>query len=116
MASGSVQITVALIGVVGSIAVAYITTGATFESKLKADAASISELRDSVRAVATQLSGQVSHAEDQIAHLIARLDSARTGVDTLTRQVKAVGTQVQRLHLNPAVFERLEQLQKRPDD
>ncbi|HEX4628667.1 MAG TPA: hypothetical protein VH137_07745 [Gemmatimonadales bacterium] len=48
MASGSVQITVALIGVAGSLAVAYITTGATFEAKLKADAASISEVRDSV--------------------------------------------------------------------
>jgi septal ring factor EnvC (AmiA/AmiB activator) len=105
MSSGSVQITVALIGVAGSLAVAYLTTGATFESKLKADAASISELRDSVRAVATQMS-----------HLIARLDSAQTGVDTLTRQVRTVGAQVQRLHLNPAVFERLEQLQKRPDD
>ena len=105
MSSGSVQITIAIIGVIGSVAVAYVTTGATFESKLKADAASISELRDSVRAVATQL-----------GHVIARLDSAQAGVDTLTRQVRTVGAQVQRLHLTPAVFERLEQLQKRPDD
>ncbi|HKW42011.1 MAG TPA: hypothetical protein VJN39_12245 [Gemmatimonadales bacterium] len=115
MSSGSVQIIVAVIGVAGSIAVAYITTGATFEAKLRANAASIHQLRDSVRGVATQLGGQVRHAEEQITHLIARLDSARTGVDTLTKQVKTVGAQVQRLHLNPAVFEHL-QPPRKPDD
>jgi septal ring factor EnvC (AmiA/AmiB activator) len=106
-----VQITIAVIGVIGSVAVAYVTTGATFDSKLKADAASIAELRDSIRAVSTQLSGQVRDAQEQIAKLIARLDSANSGVDSLSRQVSKVGAQVQRLHLNPSVFE---QLNKKP--
>ena len=111
MSSGSVQITIAIIGVIGSVAVAYVTTGATFESKLKADAASISELRDSIRTVSTHLSGQVRDAQEQIAKLVARLDSAHTGVDSLVRQVSKVGAQVQQLHLNPKVFE---QLNKKP--
>jgi peptidoglycan hydrolase CwlO-like protein len=111
MSSGSVQITIAVIGVIGSVAVAYITTGAAFESKLKADAASIAELRDSIRAVSTQLSGEVRDAQERIARLVAKLDSAYFGVDSLTKQVSKVGAQVQRLHLNPAVFE---QLNKKP--
>lgn len=111
MSSGSVQITIAVIGVIGSVAVAYVTTGATFESRLKADAASIGELRDSIRAVSMQLSGEVRDAQQQIARLVARLDSAHTGVDSLAKQVSKVGAQVQRLHLNPAVFE---QLNKKP--
>lgn len=111
MSSGGVQVTIAIIGVIGSVAVAYITTGATFDSKLKADAASIAELRDSIRAVSTQLTGEVRDAQQQIAKLVARLDSAHSGVDSLAKQVSKVGAQVQRLHLNPALFD---QLNKKP--
>jgi hypothetical protein len=108
-----VQIIVAVIGVVGSLGVAYVTTGAAFESKLRAESASVSQLRDSVRAVATQLSGQLRHAEEEIAKLNATLATARTGVTGLTLQVDTVRAKLQFLKVNPALYENVK---KRPDD
>jgi uncharacterized protein YPO0396 len=104
MSSGTVQIMVALIGVAGSLGVAYVTTGATFDAKLRADSASVGELRDSVRNVTTRLTDELHRAQGEITQINARLDGARQGVDTVRRQIQA-------LHLNPALFQ---PLQKHP--
>jgi chromosome segregation ATPase len=104
MSSGAVQIVVAMIGVAGSLGVAYVTTGATFDAKLRADSASVSELRDSVRNVTARLTDELRRAQSEISQINARLDGARQGVETVRGQIQA-------LRLNPAV---LQQLQKHP--
>jgi len=50
MSGESVQVVVALIGVAGSVAVAYIT-GATFKAKVTADSTGVALLEDSIRAI-----------------------------------------------------------------
>src|SRR2546422_6391592 len=107
MSSGGVQIIVALIGVTGSLGVAYVTTGAAFESRLRENSVSVRQLRDSIRAVATQFRADLKRAEDDIAQLNATLTSAHSDVRELQTQVKTVGVQVQALHLNPALLQGL---------
>ena len=86
MSSGSVQITVAAIGLVGSIAVAYITTGAAFEAKLRAQSASVAQLRDSLKAVE------------------ARMDGIRTQLASAHNDANALQNQVHLINMNPALM------------
>lgn len=86
MSSGSVQITVAAIGLVGSIAVAYITTGAAFEAKLKAQSASIAQLRDSLKAAEV------------------RMDGIRTQLVSAHNDATVLQTQVHQINVNRALM------------
>jgi uncharacterized protein YoxC len=68
--SGFVQIAIAAIGVIGSLGVAWITTGAKFESELKENQKSVSTLRNDV----SQISGTLNPMIDTLAKKQSEVD------------------------------------------
>ena len=68
--SGFVQIAIAVIGVLGSLGVAWITTGAKFESELKENQASVNTLRTDVN----QISGTINPVIDTLGKKQAEVD------------------------------------------
>ena len=121
-----VQVAIALIGVAGSIAVAFITTGATFERELKANEQTVSSLKTSVasfaatkksmedelkaaqeslRAVRTDLATLESHvgiARDQLATLNTSVSQSSVAVNNLNAQFAS-------LHVSAAQLAEIQQ-------
>lgn len=83
--SGIVQIAIALIGVIGSLGVAYITTGAKFKSEVDDASLRIASLSKEVgeskniaQELQTKLSTQQGEVEKRIAELRQQLSSAES--------------------------------------
>jgi hypothetical protein len=91
-ASGTIHIAVAVIGLVGSLAVAWMTTGAKFNQELDGKAGEVARLRRDVETAQERLRLQqqdldrkVSAVEDRLQKLDAQIEIAQAAADKLLK-------------------------------
>ena len=90
--SGLVQIAIAAIGVIGSLGVAWITTGAKFESELKENQNSVVTLRKDVN----QMSGTLNPMIDTLGRKQSEVDQKITELNGLLQATTDKNAELER--------------------
>jgi peptidoglycan hydrolase CwlO-like protein len=90
--SGFVQIAIAAIGVIGSLGVAWITTGAKFESELKQNQESVVTLRKDV----SQMSGTLNPMIDTLGRKQSEVDQKITELNGLLQATTDKNAELER--------------------
>jgi peptidoglycan hydrolase CwlO-like protein len=90
--SGFVQIAIAAIGVIGSLGVAWITTGAKFESELKENQESVVTLRKDVN----QMSGTLNPMIDTLGRKQSEVDQKMTELNGLLQATTDKNAELER--------------------
>ncbi len=93
--SGLIQVVIALIGVVGSLGVAWITTGAKFESELKDNQASVSKLQNEIETIKGNLTGKIEEANKQLAEMRDLLISAKKENESMLAHLNELKAQIE---------------------
>jgi uncharacterized coiled-coil DUF342 family protein len=93
--SGLIQIAIALIGVAGSLGVAWITTGAKFESELKDNQASVSKLQSEIETIKGNLTAKIEEANKQLAEMRILLDSAKSENASMLAHLNEIKAQIE---------------------
>jgi chromosome segregation ATPase len=91
-----VPVLIAVIGLVGSLGGAWITTGSKFESELKDNQASVKSLQADLDEVKKQLTGKIDEANKQLAEMRTLLESAKKENVALQDRIKDLNTQVEK--------------------
>jgi chromosome segregation ATPase len=91
-----VPVLIAVIGLVGSLGGAWITTGSKFESELKDNQASVKSLQADLDEVKKQLTGKIDEANKQLAEMRTLLESAKKENLALQDRIKDLNTQVEK--------------------
>jgi uncharacterized protein HemX len=89
-ASGLVHIAVAVIGVAGSLGVAWLTTSARFNQELDRSGSDLTELRKSLEEAQAKLARQQREVDQKVADVEQRLKKLDTEVETAKAAVAAV--------------------------
>jgi chromosome segregation ATPase len=87
-------IAIAIIGLIGSLGGAWITTGSKFESELRENQASVKNLQSEIESVKNQLSGKIDEANRQLATLRELLGSAQKENETLQASLNDLKSQI----------------------
>jgi septal ring factor EnvC (AmiA/AmiB activator) len=85
--SATAQISIAMIGLVGSLGVAYITTGAAFKSQLASNQSAVTGLRDSITTVTARVASQLTRTQASIDQLSATRDSITAITAAISQQL-----------------------------
>jgi septal ring factor EnvC (AmiA/AmiB activator) len=100
--SGIIQVAIALIGVLGSLGVAYITTGAKFQSELQAARVDINkfsgdldEMKKSAQDIDAKLTSQQGAVEKRIAELQTQLLAAENKNKEFQDQLASLRTAIE---------------------
>jgi septal ring factor EnvC (AmiA/AmiB activator) len=100
--SGIIQVAIALIGVLGSLGVAYITTGAKFQSELQAARVDINkfsgdldEMKKSAQDIDAKLTFQQGAVEKRIAELQTQLLAAENKNKEFQDQLASLRTAIE---------------------
>jgi peptidoglycan hydrolase CwlO-like protein len=91
-----VPVLIAVIGLVGSLGGAWITTGSKFESELKDNQASVKSLQADLDEVKKQLTGKIDEANKQLAEMRTLLESAKKENVALQDRIKDLNTQIEK--------------------
>jgi peptidoglycan hydrolase CwlO-like protein len=93
--SGGIQIAIAIIGLIGSLGVAWITTGNKFESELRENQSSVKSLQTEIQSVKDQLSAKIEESNKQLAEMKDLLASARKENESLLARINELKTQIE---------------------
>jgi uncharacterized coiled-coil DUF342 family protein len=93
--SGGIQIAIATIGLIGSLGVAWITTGNKFESELRENQSSVKSLQTEIQSVKDQLSAKIEESNKQLAEMKDLLASARKENESLLARINELKTQIE---------------------
>ncbi|MGE0128145.1 MAG: hypothetical protein AB7U82_08695 [Blastocatellales bacterium] len=92
--SALAAIVIAIIGLIGSLGGAWITTGSKFESELKENQTSVKNLQNEVESVKDQLSGKIDEANRQLVAMRELLNSAQKENETLQASLNDLKSQI----------------------
>jgi chromosome segregation ATPase len=92
--SALAPIVIAIIGLIGSLGGAWITTGSKFESELRDNQASVKNLQTEIESVKNQLSGKIDEANRQLATMRELLGSAQKENETLQARLDELKSQI----------------------
>ena len=93
--SGGIQIAIAIIGLIGSLGVAWITTGNKFESELQQNQSSVKNLQTEIQSVKDQLSAKIEESNKQLAEMKDLLASARKENESLLARINELKAQIE---------------------
>jgi uncharacterized coiled-coil DUF342 family protein len=85
--SALTAILIAVIGLIGSLGGAWITTGSKFESELKDNQASVKSLQNEIGSLKSQLSGKIDEANRQLVEMRQLLGSAQKENEALQARI-----------------------------
>jgi len=92
--SALAPIAIAVIGLIGSLGGAWITTGSKFESELKDNQASVKGLQNEIESIKSQLSGKIDEATRQLAEMRLLLASAQKENEALQARINDLKSQI----------------------
>ena len=92
--SALAPIVIAVIGLIGSLGGAWITTGSKFESELKDNQSSVKALQNEIESVKGQLSGKIDEANRQLVEMRQLLSSAQKENEALQARINDIKSQI----------------------
>jgi len=92
--SAITAVLIAVIGLVGSLGGAWITTGSKFESELKDNQASVKDLQNEIGNLKSQLSGKIDEANRQLVEMRQLLGSAQKENEALQARINDIKSQI----------------------
>jgi chromosome segregation ATPase len=87
-------ILIAVIGLIGSLGGAWITTGSKFESELRDNQASVKSLQNEIGSLKSQLSGKIDEANRQLVEMRQLLGSAQKENEALQALINDLKSQI----------------------
>jgi chromosome segregation ATPase len=85
--SALTAVLIAVIGLIGSLGGAWITTGSKFESELRDNQASVKSLQNEIGSLKGQLSGKIDEANRQLVEMRQLLGSAQKENEALQARI-----------------------------
>ena len=92
--SALAAILIAVIGLIGSLGGAWITTGSKFESELRDNQASVKSLQNEIGSLKSQLSGKIDEANRQLVEMRQLLGSAQKENEALQARINDLKSQI----------------------